>query len=50
MLLAPSRSRARRGDALIAQSSMDAGVRLVTRDRDFATFAKAAGQRLLYRL
>lgn len=36
------RRRARLGDALIAQSCIDRGVRLVTRDRDFRTFADAA--------
>jgi predicted nucleic acid-binding protein len=37
------RRRARLGDALIAQSCLDAGTRLVTRDRDFLAFAEAAG-------
>ena len=37
------RRRARLGDALIAQSCVDAGVRLITRDRDFSAFAQAAG-------
>ena len=36
------RRRARLGDALIAQSCIDRGVRLVTRDRDFRAFAEAA--------
>ena len=35
--------RARLGDALIAQSCIDHGVKLVTRDRDFQAFAEAAG-------
>ena len=33
--------RARLGDALIAQTCMDAGVTLLTRDRDFWPFAEA---------
>ena len=37
------RRRARLGDALIAQSCVDAGVRLITRDRDFSAFAHVAG-------
>jgi len=37
------RRKARLGDALIAQSCIDAGVPLLTRDRDFRTFADAAG-------
>jgi predicted nucleic acid-binding protein len=35
--------KARLGDALIAQSCLDAGVALLTRDRDFRAFATAAG-------
>ena len=35
--------KARLGDALIAQSCLDAGVALVTRDRDFRAFVAAAG-------
>jgi predicted nucleic acid-binding protein len=35
--------KARLGDALIAQSCIDHGVPLVTRDRDFRAFAEAAG-------
>jgi predicted nucleic acid-binding protein len=35
--------RARLGDALIAQSCMDHDISLLTRDRDFRTFAQAAG-------
>src|SRR5215469_7551254 len=41
------RQRARLGDALIAQSCIDSGVSLVTRDRDFRTFTEAAGLKLL---
>jgi predicted nucleic acid-binding protein len=37
------RRRARLGDALIAQSCIDLGIPLITRDRDFRTFAEAAG-------
>ena len=37
------RRKARLGDALIAQSCIDQGVALVTRDRDFRAFAEAAG-------
>jgi predicted nucleic acid-binding protein len=36
------RHKARLGDALIAQSCIDRGVPLVTRDRDFRAFADAA--------
>jgi len=36
------RRKARLGDALIAQSCVDAGVPLLTRDRDFRAFAAAA--------
>jgi predicted nucleic acid-binding protein len=34
--------KARLGDALIAQSCIDRGIPLLTRDRDFRTFAEAA--------
>jgi predicted nucleic acid-binding protein len=34
---------ARLGDALIAQSCLDRGIPLITRDRDFRTFTEAAG-------
>ena len=44
-LLAKKR-RARLGDALIAQSCLDRGIVLVTRDRDFRAFAEAAGLEL----
>ena len=37
------RRKARLGDALIAQSCMDGGVPLLTRERDFRAFAEAAG-------
>lgn len=37
------RRRARLGDALIAQTCIDRGVPLITRDRDFQAFADAAG-------
>jgi predicted nucleic acid-binding protein len=37
------RRKARLGDALIAQSCLDAQVGLLTRDRDFVAFAEAAG-------
>lgn len=39
--------KARLGDALIAQSCIDNGVSLLTRDRDFRAFADAAGLRLV---
>jgi predicted nucleic acid-binding protein len=41
------RRKARLGDALIAQSCIDRGVSLVTRDRDFRSFAGAAGLDLI---
>ena len=41
------RRRARTADALIAQSCLDQSVPLVTRDRDFRHFAKAAGLPLM---
>ena len=37
------RRKARLGDGLIAQSCIDRGVPLLTRDRDFRAFADAAG-------
>ena len=37
------RRKARLGDALIAQSCVDHGIVLLTRDRDFVAFAEAAG-------
>jgi hypothetical protein len=41
------RRKARLGDALIAQSCIDRGIPLLTRDRDFRAFADAAGLSLL---
>lgn len=41
------RKKARVADALIAQSCLDQSVPLVTRDRDFRHFARAAGLALL---
>jgi predicted nucleic acid-binding protein len=38
--------RARLGDALIAESCLAEGIRLLTRDRDFQIFAEAAGLQL----
>jgi predicted nucleic acid-binding protein len=40
------RRKARVGDALIAQSCLDNGVALLTRDRDFHAFVDAAGLKL----
>lgn len=37
------RRKARLGDALIAQSCIDHGIPLITRDRDFRAFVEAAG-------
>jgi predicted nucleic acid-binding protein len=37
------RRKARLGDALIAQSCIDHGIPLLTRDREFRAFAEAAG-------
>jgi predicted nucleic acid-binding protein len=37
------RRKARLGDALIAQSCIDRGIPLLTRDRDFRALAEAAG-------
>jgi predicted nucleic acid-binding protein len=39
--------KARLGDALIAQSCIDGGVPLITRDRDFQAFADTAGLNLI---
>ena len=47
-VLAKSR-KARLGDALIAQSCIDRGIPLLTRDRDFRAFADAAGLNLVIR-
>ena len=41
------RRKARLGDALIAQSCVDRGVPLLTRDRDFRAFNEAAGLHLV---
>jgi hypothetical protein len=43
------RRKARLGDALIAQSCIDQGLALLTRDRDFRAFAEAAGLHLVIR-
>ena len=43
------RRKARLGDALIAQSCIDQGIALLTRDRDFTAFAEAAGLDLVIR-
>jgi predicted nucleic acid-binding protein len=37
------RGKARLGDALIAQSCIDQGIPLLTRDKDFRAFAEAVG-------
>ncbi|MBS1839740.1 MAG: PIN domain-containing protein [Acidobacteria bacterium] len=37
------RRKARLGDALIAQTCLDGGVALITRDKDFRTFVQGAG-------
>jgi predicted nucleic acid-binding protein len=41
------RRKARLGDALIAQSCIDRGISLLTRDRDFRAFAESAGLALI---
>jgi predicted nucleic acid-binding protein len=41
------RRKARLGDALIAQSCIDRGIPLLTRDRDFRGFAEATGLDLI---
>ena len=43
------RRKARLGDALIAQSCLDRGIPLLTRDRDFRAFAEGAGLDLMIR-
>jgi hypothetical protein len=43
------RRKARLGDALIAQSCIDQGIALLTRDRDFLVFAEAASLDLAVR-
>ena len=40
--------KARLGDALIAQSCLDRGILLLTRDRDFYTFGALAGLDLIF--
>lgn len=42
------RRKARVGDRLIAQSCIDEGIALLTRDRDFRAFAEAAGRDLVF--
>ena len=42
------RRKARLGDSLIAQSCLDAGVPLLTRDGDFRAFAEAAARNILF--
>ena len=42
------RRKARLGDALIAQSCMDQGITLLTRDRAFRAFADAAGLDVMF--
>jgi len=39
--------KARLGDALIAQSCLDSGIQIITRDGDFNAFADAAGLGLI---
>jgi hypothetical protein len=41
------RRRARLGDGLIAQSCIDSGISLLTRDRDFRAFMETAGLKLI---
>ena len=41
------RRKARLGDALIAQTCVDRGVALITRDRDFRALVEAAGLRIV---
>jgi predicted nucleic acid-binding protein len=45
--LLAKRHKARLGDALIAQSCIDRGIPLLTRDRDFRTFLKASNLSLV---
>lgn len=42
------RRKARLGDALIAQSCIDQGIALITRDRDFRAFAEAADLNVVF--
>jgi predicted nucleic acid-binding protein len=39
--------QSRLADSLIAQNCVDAGVSLITRDRDFRAFAQTAGLHLI---
>lgn len=41
------RRKARLGDALIAQTCLDGGVALITRDKDFGAFVQGAGLTVL---
>jgi predicted nucleic acid-binding protein len=42
------RRKARLGDALIAQSCIDKGIALITRDRDFRAFAESANLSVVF--
>jgi len=42
------RRKARLGDVLIAQSCIDHGISLITRDRDFRSFAEAANLNVVF--
>jgi predicted nucleic acid-binding protein len=42
------RRKARLGDSLMAQACLDAGIPLLTRDRDFRAFAEAASLDILF--
>lgn len=42
------RRKARLGDSLIAQSCLDAGIPLLTRDHDFRAFAEAVSLDILF--
>jgi hypothetical protein len=42
-----SKRKARLGDTFIAQTCLDRGIALLTRDRDFRAFAEAAGLDLI---
>ena len=44
------RRKARPGDALIAQSCLDHGISLITRDRGFRVFAETAGLNFLVKI
>ena len=41
------RRKARLGDAVIAQTCLDAGILLITRDRDFQSFIEVAGLNII---